>query len=91
MQFDAMVVHFGMVGRFGETPLHFAARSGQLEAVKELLSCEADPTVMGKYGTPADVALSGNQVEVGALLAGKRCLQLVPSMLSAISSNRSMH
>ena len=54
----------------GETPLHFAARAGHADAVEELLSQGADPTIVGQFGTPADVALTSNQTACFNLLCG---------------------
>lgn len=66
------------VGRMDESPLHYASRSGNLEAVSLLLGKGADPSVMGKNGTAMDVALSSNLQDCIDLLsstsdASRRC------------------
>jgi len=56
----------------GETPLHYAVRSGKLEVVKLLTKYAADPRIAsfesGK--TPFDVASEYNQMEVLEHLTG---------------------
>jgi hypothetical protein len=44
--------------KFGETALHRAARSGNREIIEVLLQHGANKNVVGKYGTPKDVAAS---------------------------------
>lgn len=56
----------------GYTPLHYASRDGQLDAIKELLSRGANPNTQGIRGETALYLAAGNgKVEaVRALLAG---------------------
>ena len=56
---------------YGETGLHFAARTGQIEIAKLLLNAGADPQVRGDYGDCVNVALSSNQKEMLDLLTSK--------------------
>lgn len=42
---------------FGNTPLHEAVKAGHFEAVKALVACGADVTMLDRYGRdPEDVA-----------------------------------
>ena len=43
--------------RWGETPLHYASRSGHVEVITALLTAGADKTIKSKIGlTPLGVA-----------------------------------
>ena len=53
----------------GFTPLHIAAKYGNIKVARLLLQKEADPNVQGKNGlTPLHVATHYNNVNVALLL-----------------------
>jgi len=57
----------------GFTPLHIAAKYGQLKVAKLLLQKEANPDVQGKNGlTPLHVATHYNHVNVALLLLSQK-------------------
>ena len=57
----------------GFTPLHIAAKYGQLKVAKLLLQKEANPDVQGKNGlTPLHVATHYNHVSVALLLLSNK-------------------
>ena len=50
---------------FGETPIHNAAKGGQLEIVKFLVNFTEMPNISNDYGkTPSDLAEENNHVAV---------------------------
>lgn len=61
--------HTSCVLQKGFTPLHIAAKYGNIKVVQLLLQKEADPNVQGKNGlTPLHVATHYNHVNVALLL-----------------------
>lgn len=57
----------------GFTPLHIAAKYGQLKVAKLLLQKEANPDIQGKNGlTPLHVATHYNHVSVALLLLNNK-------------------
>jgi ankyrin len=57
----------------GFTPLHIAAKYGQLKVAKLLLQKDANPDVQGKNGlTPLHVATHYNHVSVALLLLNSK-------------------
>lgn len=58
-------------GPFGNTLLHGAAMSGDVEEASRLLAAGADPTIENRYGlTPLGVARKLGHARVGELLSG---------------------
>ena len=59
----------GSFSQKGFTPLHIAAKYGNIKVVQLLLQKDADPNVQGKNGlTPLHVATHYNHVNVALLL-----------------------
>lgn len=57
----------------GFTPLHIAAKYGQLKVAKLLLQKDANPDIQGKNGlTPLHVATHYNHVSVALLLLNNK-------------------
>jgi ankyrin repeat protein len=58
----------------GETPLHYAIRSGSLKLVRMLMENGADPTAVGEdNATPFDIAEQYQNIEVLDCLQGLFC------------------
>ncbi len=61
--------HIDDVASYGNSPLHYAAQAGSLEAVRLLLAVGADPTVENETGEyPRDLAARAGHDEVVAAL-----------------------
>jgi ankyrin repeat protein/cell wall assembly regulator SMI1 len=77
LEAGADVDHIDSQSSRGNTPLHFAARAGAIEAVRLLLARGADPTIPNAKGDlPRDLAMRAKHAEIAELLeqaaAGKR-------------------
>ena len=63
------IIDINAPGRQGLSPLHFASRSGKLEAAQALLNTGANPNALDSMGkTPLDLAIINNKSEVIDLL-----------------------
>lgn len=63
------IIDINAPGRQGLSPLHFASRSGKLEAAHALLNTGANPNALDRMGkTPLDLAIINNKSEVIDLL-----------------------
>ncbi|KAL6055298.1 Transient receptor putative cation channel subfamily A member 1 [Balamuthia mandrillaris] len=58
------------LNNYGETPLHLAARMGDVGMATTLLSLGVDPSIIGDNGTALDVAKAGHHDEIVLLLDG---------------------
>lgn len=56
--------------RYGETPLHLAARAGYSNVLKQLLEVGADYNVAGCNGTAYEIAINNNNQEMIAIFEG---------------------
>lgn len=62
-----------IVGSGGETPLHFAAIAGQMEAARRLLEWGADPQITNEHGhTPMEEALCNNHHDIAHMIRNFR-------------------
>ena len=53
-----------------ETAIHYAVRGGHISTVKLLIDWNCDLTIVGKFGTPLDVAISTKQEPIIRILEG---------------------
>lgn len=72
------------MSRTGDTALHLAASTGQVEAIRLLLRSSIDASIAGKNGTALDVAKMVKNSEVISALQGAN------TRMKALSNQRSL-
>ncbi len=54
--------------RFGESPLHLAVREGRIDLIRLLLDEGAETGIIGRDGSPKDIALSNKRLDIVELI-----------------------
>eukprot|EP01114_Cavostelium_apophysatum_P024840 TRINITY_DN988_c0_g1_i3.p1 TRINITY_DN988_c0_g1~~TRINITY_DN988_c0_g1_i3.p1 ORF type:complete len:3117 (+),score=1304.77 TRINITY_DN988_c0_g1_i3:73-9423(+) len=83
---EGLILRLNLKDKAGETPLHFAAKSGNIGVVNALIGRMADLSVVSEQGTPKEVAANYNQLEIARLLGNTVAAETQRKMPSSLWS-----